>query len=49
MLLCDLVAFWQVFEMYLGKEQYWGNTLMLGMPYIIFIVYIIDFRGIRRY
>jgi len=38
--------FWQVFEMYVGKEQYWGSTLILEMPYMIFIVYIIVFRGI---
>ena len=46
MLKVSSLHFWQVFEMYLGKEQYWGSTVILGMPYMIFIVYIIVFRGI---
>ena len=36
----------QAFEMYLGQEQCWEGRLMLGLPYIIFIVYKILFRGI---
>jgi len=35
--------------MYLAKEQYWGRRLMFELTYIIFIAYIIAFKGIRRH
>ena len=49
MLKAPSLHFRQVFEMYLGMEQYWEGGLMLGLPYIVFIVHIIVFRGIRRH